>query len=71
MCPIDQVKIFYGQAITSHPEIYHSYTFDQWLSYLTNNDLIEITGDQVRLTPDGTAFIPFIASRGYSLSRPA
>jgi hypothetical protein len=36
MCPIDQVKIFYGQATTSHPEIYHSYTFDQWLSYLTN-----------------------------------
>jgi hypothetical protein len=68
-CSIDNVRQYYVQAAAAYPTTYATYTFDQWLSFLQLNELIEVAENWVKLTPDGSAFIPYIAARGYSLTR--
>ncbi len=60
----------YQKAVTENPNFYQSFSFDQWLTYLTAWGLVEVNGSEVRLTPAGSAFIPHIASLGYSQRPP-
>jgi len=55
----------YGKAVTENPDFYQSFSFGQWVAYLTAWELVEVNGSEVRLTPAGSAFIPHIASLGY------
>jgi len=64
---IQLLKEQYDNAILANPDFYQSFSFDQWLGYLTAWGLVEVSGSEVRLTPAGSAFIPHIASLGYSL----
>jgi len=57
----------YEKAVLENPDFYQSFSFEQWLGYLTAWGLVEVSGSEVRLTPAGSAFIPHIASLGYSL----
>jgi len=57
----------YDNAVLANPDFYQSFSFQQWVAYLTAWGLVEVSGTEVRLTPAGRAFIPHIASLGYPL----
>lgn len=63
------IKNFYLQAAAKYSSFYMNYSFEQWLQYLTNWELVELSGEDVILTSAGMAFIPHIESRGLSLTK--
>jgi len=60
----------YEKTVLENPDFYQSFSFDQWLGYLTAWSLVEVDNSLARLTPAGKAFIPHIASLGYPLRPP-
>ena len=62
---LEHLRIIYDQATQHYPTIYPAYSFESWLQYMKIWNLIEVSGDQVTLTPEGTAFLPHIAAQGY------
>ena len=64
------LRPIYLNASTTFPPLYANYTFEQWLSYLTNNGLITIEGSDVVITPSGKAIVPYMQALGYLNIRP-
>jgi len=66
--PIKHIREIYLAAKNKSPEVYESYTFEQWLEYLEAFELIVVTAEDVALTDLGKAFIPHLVDVGYSLT---
>ena len=66
----ETLRIFYAGAAANNPAFYGSYSYNQWSAYLVSSELIELSDDTVSLTAAGQAFLPYIASRGYSNAPP-
>lgn len=60
----------YKNAVLENPGFYQSFSFEQWLGYLTAWGLVEVNNSEVHLTSAGRAFIPHIANLGYPLRPP-
>ena len=67
---IQMMQEQYNKAVIGNPGFYQSFSFEQWIGYLTAWGLVEVDNSEVHLTPAGSAFIPHIASLGYPLMPP-
>lgn len=42
--PLERAKSFYENAVKTFPPVYQNYSFDQWLTFLVNNGLLNREG---------------------------
>jgi hypothetical protein len=54
-----RVQPIFSRAAACFPEIYDGYTFWQWLEFLEETGLIVWSGDRVKITPEGRAFLTY------------
>jgi hypothetical protein len=54
------LKRGFESAKQDDPEFYGEYKFEEWLSFMTSNDLIKVEGDSVTITPIGEDFLAFL-----------
>ena len=66
---IDELMAYYEIAKNSYPQIYENYQFSQWLSFMANNHLIEITNEGTLITVEGRALLQYQIDRGYQQNR--
>lgn len=59
--PEKELKQFYIRGKESSPEIYKSITFESYILFLKNNNLIMYTNDLYSITPLGRDFIKFLS----------
>jgi hypothetical protein len=63
----DAMRAFYDMAASTEPEIYQSYSFEQWLSFLRTWNLVLVEPERVRISLEGREFLRFLMQKGYSL----
>ncbi|MGA2964273.1 MAG: hypothetical protein ABSD96_21645, partial [Candidatus Korobacteraceae bacterium] len=49
----------YGESVRRYPEIYEGFTFQQWLRFLDEAQLVICSGKRVFLTRKGTDFLRY------------
>ncbi len=62
-----QVRPWYDQAVARHPELYESYTFEQWLGFLGSQTLIVTTASGIAISLEGREFLKYLLHQGYPL----
>jgi len=62
---VEDFRPYYEAATKTAPEIYKSYTFEMWLNYLKNFELISIQPTQVEITNAGAAIAQYMKDRQY------
>jgi hypothetical protein len=69
--PTDRLTPFYEAAATQHPEFFASYRFEQYLDFLTRQELIlrQPDDDNIAITLKGRTFLVYCAHEGISLER--
>ncbi len=66
----DSLKIFYDTAFSDYPTVYANYSYDQYLDYLSTNQLIVLTEEgRVGISIFGRDFLTFINRSGYSIDK--
>lgn len=64
------IKDIYSKARAQNSAVFKNYSFEQWMSFLVSQQLVEVRGDSVLKTPGGMALIPYMKSQGYLNFRP-
>jgi hypothetical protein len=67
---MENLRPLYGRAAALFPAFYNNYSFEQWLSFLTQWNLVRIEGDDCVLTPAGRAIIIYMQIWRYLVIRP-
>lgn len=67
----EQLRPFYTAGAASMPIAYALFPFEQWLSFLTNWNLMITLDDKVSLTAAGRTVVPYMQTWGYLNVRPA
>lgn len=69
--PRQVVEAVYSAAALRFPDLYATYSFQQWLNYLLENGLIE-TKDQLQfsISVDGKEFLKWLTDRGLRDDKP-
>lgn len=57
----------YDQAAARDPDLYRTYTFDQWLNFLQASVLVVRSGESVTISLEGREFLKYLLQQGYSL----
>lgn len=57
---IAALKKGFDTAKQNDPEFYGDYKFEDWLSFMTSNDLVKVEGDRVTIDPVGEDFLAFL-----------
>jgi len=69
--PTGRLAPFYEAAAAEHPEFFATYRFEQYLGFLTRQELIlEQPDGNTAITIKGRAFLVYLAHEGKSLERP-
>lgn len=66
---ISVVRRGFDTAKKSDPEFYGEYPFEEWMFYLTSNDLVKVDGETVSLEPIGDDFLVFLFAYKLPLKR--
>ncbi|MFL6260374.1 MAG: hypothetical protein ACJ76Y_11730 [Thermoanaerobaculia bacterium] len=66
-----RAREFYDEAAACFPDVYDSYSFDQWLAWLRDTaQLVSQSPDgSLAITELGREFLKYLIHRGYSFSR--
>lgn len=69
--PVDvsRIKVFYDIAAEKYPDVYQKYTFQEYLSYLTNIKVLEIIGSEYRISKLGKGYLIYIDEFGFNSLR--
>jgi hypothetical protein len=67
---ISALRPIYDAAVALAPPVYQNYRFEQWLQFLANWGLVDLTEHRASLTAEGAALIPYMLRRGYSIRPP-
>jgi len=63
--PVSDARPFYEQGVKDFPDMYLNYTFDQWLEFLKQNDLlIRHPSDILEITIRGKDFLKYLTHWG-------
>lgn len=54
-----QLFVFYKRAAAKFPELYEGTSFQQWLGFLAEAELIQIIETRINITPQGLAFLRY------------
>lgn len=66
---LNDAKVFYDRAVQQYPATYASYSYDQWLAFLTMHSLVLIQNGAVSLTTLGRGYINFLIKLQLSFNR--
>jgi hypothetical protein len=65
LLPLADIKTFYDQAATAHPDYYAKYSFEQWLTFMKSQLLIiRHPSDMVEITLRGKDFLKYLLHWG-------
>ena len=64
------VIIYFDNVKSSEGARYQNVSFDQWLAFLRNQQLMGIVGDRVEITDLGRDFLLFLSARGRLENKP-
>ena len=67
--PDNHVKDIFNQAQLSFPELHKEKTFEEWLNYLKNNDLISINKDRLNISQYGSDFLKHLIDARLAYNR--
>ena len=67
--PIPSVKAFYDNAFAAAPEAYQAFSFEQWLHFLQNNNLIAIENGIAKISDEGRDFLRYLIQVGKPLNK--
>lgn len=68
---LSELKPTYDAITTQTPEFYKDYSFDHWLGFLINKDLVQLDQNGVvKLTVNGRDFLRWLVLAGKSNSKP-
>lgn len=57
---IEEAKEFFEEIKSRNPALYQNFSFEQWLRYLANNNLIRVDSSLVEITDAGRDFLLFL-----------
>ena len=63
---IDMAQLIYNEAARNYPDIYKSYSFEQWLNFLLHTGLVMRQENKLTITPYGNGFLQYIVLRQLS-----
>ncbi len=66
---IAEARELYEQSKAADPEFYGDYSFESWLGFLKDNDLIAADDSKLRLTPLGQDFVRYLNLPGRVLAK--
>lgn len=70
IAPMSDIEAVYVADAARQPELYRHLTYPEWRNYLLTGNLIESSGEDAVLTPEGRAVIPYMSLRGYPFNLP-
>ena len=69
---LPELLALWERYVHLYPELYEQTTFWEWLAFLQNCTLVQSSGNEVRLTPNGRQFLKYLisnANAGHHRSR--
>ncbi|MGR3303296.1 MAG: hypothetical protein ACUZ8I_12445 [Candidatus Scalindua sp.] len=63
---LEVLKVFYDGGAARDPNLYHNYSFEQYLEYLTANNLIEKRDNRYLITQPGIDYLGYLTLYGRS-----
>lgn len=57
--PVKALKPWFRRAARNYPALYDGFSFEDWLCFLYRVQLVQLTGNRVRLTPEGRGFLDY------------
>ena len=67
---VNIINSFYTEASITFPEVYNKYSFDNYLNFLKDNNLIEKKETGYIITETGIGFLTFLTVEGFLLTKP-
>jgi hypothetical protein len=68
--PENDARKLYDAVAAKYSEFYSGYSFDHWLGYLENRNLVRRTSGRVALTVLGREFLKYLVEVGRLMSKP-
>lgn len=65
----NDLKFYYDTALKNYPNLYETYSYESYLSFLSNNELITIINENVTITTIGKDFLRYIIEANLSTER--
>lgn len=57
--PVKGLKPWFRRAARLYPALYDGFSFDDWLCFLYRAQLVQLSGNRVRLTAEGRGFLDY------------
>lgn len=67
---LSALQEIYMKASSQSPAVYQNIAFEQWLVFLTRQQLVDVSGERVTSTPGGIAVLAYMKMQGYLNFRP-
>ena len=66
--PLNDAKPYYDKAVTDFPKIYSNYSYNQWVSFMKQEQLlIQHPDDRLEITVRGKDFLKYLTHWGRDL----
>ena len=66
---VETLKQIYSDAATKYPELYNTYTYENWLAYLVNSNLAFQKENHYETTPYGRGFLKYMIDMHLSVAK--
>ncbi len=57
--PVKGLKPWFRRAARNYPALYDGFSFEEWLCFLYRAQLVQLSGNRVRLTSEGRGFLDY------------
>lgn len=68
--PLVEARAFYDHYKTAYPQFYNTYPFENWLGFLSRQELIRVQEENVEITPYGRDFLLYIVAKQLPEQKP-
>jgi hypothetical protein len=66
----DYIEQFYQDVARTHPDLFRDDHLDRYISFLTDNGLVEYANSKYRITQEGQVFLKFLNHYNYKTDLP-
>lgn len=66
----DVYNVYFLPAKVLYPQLYDTYSFEQWMQYLTSQEMISRNGTRITATAEAKEFLKYLVERGYAFTKP-
>lgn len=65
----DKMKYFYDAGAAMSPDLYDTYSYENYLQWMISRDLIELKEDKIQITYTGRDFLKYLIDQGHNLTK--